>query len=182
MRLYQHWSIPASQAMVVHAYAQLFEDDYYKLTTDQGYVCDPLRSIPDAHAGWLKRVCNELEIPYKHGGNNRTWNDYKNFIKDCSFIVCPWYEASTGGMSLVEGYDIGKSMLICNSDYLGAKEYFGDRANYFEPNYESLKDSVLKLWNKRDKINQDSHSNREFCKLFSVENFCNRLVAALEDA
>ena len=44
---------------------------------------------------------------------------------------------------------MGKEVLLCNSPYIGGKDYFGDRAHYFEPNYESLRDKIGLMWDQR---------------------------------
>ena len=178
LRLGQHWDIIPDKTLVIPAYAQLFD---YNNIGDDGYVCDPLRDIPDRHSGWVRRACSELDIPYQHGGNNRPWEEYKKFVGRSSFVVCPWYEASTGGMSLVEAYSIGKDVLVCDSPYMGAKEYFGDRAYYFEPSYESLKNGINVMWKQRGKPKSPTRERREFChNEFGVATMARNLVAALE--
>ncbi len=63
LRLKQHWGIEKYD--VVKCYAQFFN---HSNVHDGGYVCDPLREIPDRHRGWIAKACAELNIPYKHGG------------------------------------------------------------------------------------------------------------------
>jgi len=177
----QHWQIPLEKSKSVPAYAQFFD---YEIS-DEDYVCDPLRSIPDRHEGWVEKACNELNIPYNHGGrgkgsSGRTWDEYKKFIANSSFIICPWYEASTGGMSLMEGYNIGKEILICNSPYMGAKDYFGDRANYFEPTYDSMKTQIKALWEKRP-AGRSLEDKKEFCKQFSVSSFVKNMCDSITE-
>lgn len=182
LRLKQHWNISIDKVKIVKAYAQYFEHDN---VADRGYVCNPLREIPDQHLGWIEKACAELDIPYEHGGRKhgqigRTWNQYKDFIAGASFIVCPWYEASTGGMSLLEGYNLGKEVLICDSPYMGAKEYFGDRANYFKPTYESLKLKLKMLWGQRYTFpSKPLEDKKEFCKQFTVEKMAKELSNAI---
>lgn len=180
LRLKQHWGIEHSR--VIKCYAQFFDYDGVK---DGNYVCNPLREIPDRQLGWIERACEELNIPYKNSGRGRgstgrSWEEYKKFIAESSFIVCPYYEASTGGMSLLEGYNLGKEILICNTPYLGAKDYFGDRAFYFEPSYESLKQQVRDLWFSRSHFPvRTIDDKKQFCKEFTVNAFAERIVAEL---
>lgn len=185
LRVNQCWGIDLSKTKVIKAYARLFD---YDMVEDHNYVCNPLREIPDRQLGWIEKACEELNIPYVHGGRKpgstpKTWEDYKDFIGKSSFIVCPWYEASTGGMSLVEGYNLGKEILICNSPYMGAKDYFGDRANYFDPTYESLVESIKKMWNNRHKKSKYSLSDKmNFCKEnHSIEIMAYNLYKAMID-
>lgn len=178
LRLKQHWNIPPEKVFIVHAYAQYFDHDKVE---DKGYVCNPLREISDPHLGWIERACKELDIPYRHGGRKRgqtgmSWDQYKDFIAGASFIVCPWYEASTGGMSLLEGYNLGKEVLICRSKFMGACEYFKERANYFDPKYDSLKRKVKILWDQRYTFpSRKLEDKKEFCKNFTVESMAERL-------
>lgn len=185
LRVNQHWGVDLSKTRVIKAYARLFD---FNNTIDNGYVCNPLREIPDRHLGWIEKACDQLSIPYIHGGRKRgsigkSWDEYKEFIAQSSFIVCPWYEASTGGMSLIEGYNLGKEILICNSPYMGAKDYFGDRANYFDPTYESLVESIKKMWDNRYKKSKYSLSDKKiFCKEnHSIEIMAYNLYKAMID-
>ncbi len=183
LRLLQHWNIELDKSYVIPAYAQFFD---YNSVEDLNYVCNPLREIPDRHLGWIEKACKELDIPYEHGGrksggSHKNWETYKDFIGKSSFIVCPWYEASTGGMSLLEGYAIGKDVLVCNSPYMGAKDYFNERANYFEPTYQSLKDSIHNMWiNKSKNKNIDLKDRKLFCDKFTLETFCKNLINAIQ--
>ena len=183
-RLLQHWDIPKTKSRVVPAYARLFDYDDVK---DGGYVCDPLRTIPDRHNGWAERACTELSIPYQHGGRGKgsvgkSWDDYKKFIAHSSFIICPWYEASTGGMSLVEGYNLGKDVLICNSPYMGARDYFGERATYFQPDYNSFKNNLAVMWETRHlKEKVDLEDRQNFCfDEFSLDTIVDNLLEELD--
>jgi len=180
LRLKQHWGIEKYD--IVKCYAQYFDSDNVR---DDDYVCNPLREIPDNHLGWIEKACQELEIPYQHGGRKkgetgRTWDEYKDFISGASFIVCPWYEASTGGMSLLEGYNLGKEVLICNSPYMGAKDYFGDRANYYEPIYNDFKRMLQILWSQRYSFpSKPLEDKKEFCQEFTVEKMAERMYNKL---
>jgi len=177
LRLKQHWGIEKYD--IVKCYAQFFDHD---AVSDGGYVSNPLREIPDPQLGWIEKACTELDIPYEHGGRKqgqtgRTWDEYKDFIAKASFIVCPWYEASTGGMSLLEGYNLGKEVLICDSPYLGASDYFGYRANYFEPNYEDMKRMIGLMWSQRYTFpSKPLEDKQEFCKEFTADAFAERIV------
>tara|TARA_R100001163_G_scaffold12639_1_gene11825 strand:- start:48039 stop:48890 length:852 start_codon:yes stop_codon:yes gene_type:complete len=179
MRLNQHWGIEEARTMIVPAYAQLFD---YDDIADDGYVCDPLRDIPDRHSGWASRACNELNIPYIRVGNTRSWEEYQWIIAHSSFVICPWYEASTGGMSLIEAYNLGKNVLVCDSPYMGAKEYFKERAYYFDPSYESMKQQILNMWENRGSHNEDLQDRKDFCRHeFGISTMAKSIVEALEE-
>ncbi len=175
LRIKEHWGIETYD--VVKCYAQYFDHE----VEDGGYVCNALREIPDSQLGWVEKACEELGIPYEHGGRKqgqvgRTWEEYKKFIARSSFIICPWFEASTGGMSLLESYNLGKEVLICDTPYLGAKDYFADRANYFKPTYESMKERIQLLWDQKHSFPfEPLEDKQEFCQEFTVDAFAKRI-------
>jgi len=181
LRLKEHWDVDDSK--VIRCYGQYFDHDNVR---DGNYVCNAMREIPDRQLGWVDRACHELQIPYNHGGRKRgqtgrTWDEYKDFIAGASFIVCPWYEASTGGMSLLEGYNLGKEVLVCDSPYLGAKDYFGDRAHYYQPDYPSMKAKIKEMWENKDSFpSRPLEDKQEFCSQFSADKFAERLYLTLK--
>ena len=72
--------------------------------------------------------------------HHRSEEEFQKWLAEANLLLCPYYEASTGGLSLLEGFNIGKPVLVCDSPYLGAKDYFGDNAFYFKNgDYEDLK-------------------------------------------
>lgn len=178
LRLLQHWGIPFSKSSTVKAYAQFFDHP----TKRGDYVCNPLRDIPDKQNGWIEQICKELNIPYQHGGRAagaraKTWEEYKDFIANARFIICPWYEASTGGMSLLEGYKLGKPVLICDSLYMGARDYFCDLAHYYNPDYKSMKEAVERVyhdgWKKYNYVDRMEE--------YTLYNFAKRLSDAIQE-
>jgi len=181
-RLKEYWDI--DNCDIIPAYAQLF--DYDDEITDGNYIFNPLRKIPDRQYGWFEQACDELNIPYKTSGKEqgeptRSWDEYKKVVADASFIVSTYYEASTGGMTLWEGYNIGKEILVCDSPYHGTKEHFGDRAHYFS-GYEDLKVQLKRLWDTKDQFPTRSlESKQEFCQQFTVEEMALNLVSSITD-
>jgi hypothetical protein len=183
-RITEHWGVDPSKTYEIPAYGQFFEYDDVK---DGNYVCDPLRLIPDRHEGWISKACSELGIPYKHGGRGRgqlgkSWEDYQKFIAEASFLVCPWWEMSTGGMSLYEGYNLGKEVLFCNSPYMGGKDWFGDRAHYFEPTYDSLKAKIKEMWDNKNTFPTRTREEKSkwVKENFSVQKFVERAIARVQ--
>ncbi len=98
---------------------------------DGGYVLDPLRKYPDRNRDAVKTACDRLGIKCVESRNNLPFTDFKKMVAGARLIVSAPYEASTGGLSLLEGHALGKQVLISNSDRNGAHEYFGWRAEYF---------------------------------------------------
>ena len=149
-------------------------------TSDQRYVLNPLREVPDKNLGWFEKACGELDIPFletKHKINN--FDVYKKIVAECSFIVCPYYEASTGGLTLVEGYRIGKPVLISDSKYCGARDYFADRAVYFKADdFEDFKRRIKDMWD--NPIQLDTNVCKQHTEQFSVKNFAENIKNRLE--
>ena len=94
---------------------------------DKEYALCCLREIPDPFWGRFEQACKELQIPYVMTNHKCTLQAYEKTVAECRFLCSPLYELSTGGLSLREGYRLGKPCLI--------SEYLQDRATYFEHNH-----------------------------------------------
>lgn len=98
---------------------------------DDGYALCTLRHIPDPWDTKFEEACEELDIPYKRTDHRLSRAEYEDAVAGCRFLVSHYYEASTGGLSLLEGYRLGKPALINSSEWNGAMDYFENRARYF---------------------------------------------------
>lgn len=98
-----------------------------------GYVVDVLRPYPgDPNVGAVRRACEELGIAcHELGDHARTWDEFRSLIAGAALLVSAAHEASTGGLTLLEGYRLGKPVLISDSPRHGGRDYFGARAMYF---------------------------------------------------
>lgn len=94
------------------------------------YMVDVIRKYPDYNADLADKY--KGNIPLVTTGNTYEWEKFKKTIAGCRFMVSPQFEASTGGLTLLEGYWHGKPSLISNSPRHGGVDYFGDRATYFQ--------------------------------------------------
>lgn len=113
---------------------------------DDGYAFCSLREVPDLWYGMFERACEELGIPYKTTDHAVSKDDYRNLLARCRFIVSHYREASTGGLSLLEAYYLGKPCLISDSEWNGAKDYFGNRAMYFHgKSYDDFKYALQQM-------------------------------------
>lgn len=99
---------------------------------DGGYVVDVMRKYPDPNRHAVKEACEYLGIPVRETGADLPWDEFKRTIAGARLLCSGYYEASTGGLTLLEGYALGKPVLLSNSPYMGAVDYFGDRGNYFQ--------------------------------------------------
>lgn len=119
---------------------------------DGRYVLNCMRGYPDPNRIAVEQACKELRIPFINTGNNLEWDDYKKIVAECSFIVSAQYEASTGGLSALEAYALGKRVLLSNSPRHGGIDYFGDKARYFTwDSMDSLKYMIQKMWKESSK-------------------------------
>lgn len=141
---------------------------YWAEPEDKGYILCTLREIPDQCWDWFQRACEELALPYKMSRHEMPYRDYQELVAGCKFMVSQLYEASTGGLSLLEGYHIGKPVLINASALNGAGEYFGSRAEYFD-SYEDLKTKLLMMFHEPIPIATDHRT-------WVVDNFSSQLM------
>jgi len=138
---------------VIKTFARFF--NYDGDITDNRYVLNPMRPyIFDKNYGWLKKACQELDIPLKESNHSLTEKEFQKTIAQCSFLCTEYHEASTGGLTLLEGYRLSKPVIVSDSEYMGARDYFGDRAIYFDDNnYHNFKFTLNKVWNNTPVLN-----------------------------
>lgn len=112
-------------------------------TKDGEYLLCTLREIPDPFWGEFERTCEELRIPYRMTNHEASRQEYEEAVANCRGIVSPLWELSTGGLSCLEAYYLGKPVLLSNSRWHGGKDYFSDRALYFD--HHDRQDFMRKL-------------------------------------
>lgn len=150
-----------------------FYDHKYKVM-DKGYVLDPVRDYPEENLGWVQRACEELGIHYIHSEHGFTEEQFRKLVDECTFMTCGYREASTGGLSLMEGLYNGKISLVSNSPYMGAKNYLKDFGFYFQyDDFKDLKEKIKDLWDNRYKLSL--RQVRGHCAYFTHEAFADRL-------
>ena len=162
----------------IHTFARFFEANNFD-TSDKRYIYNPLRSIPDRNLGWLDKVCKDNNLPLYNSRHKLSEDEFKRKILECSFMVCEYYEASTGGLTLLEGCYHGKPCIVSDSVYMGAKEYLKDNAIYFKhDSYEDFERVVLETWNNTPKI--DIKKVRKDFEDFTIEKMVSKMVKRLE--
>lgn len=112
------------------------------------YIVDVMRKYPDVNRHAVVLACMKLGIPCVETDCNLSWDKFKDVIAGARLLVSAYDEASTGGLTLLEGYYHGKPVLLSNSPRNGAVDYFGDRGTYF--NYEDpsdLREKIEVLYN-----------------------------------
>lgn len=125
---------------VIHPCAPTWDDPNAK---DEGYVLCTLRKLPDECDGWFERAVQELNIDHRMPNHGLRYEDYQKLVAGCRVIVSHYKEASTGGLSLLEAYHLGKRVLLTDSPWNGAVEFFGNRAVLFpHDNYPLFRDTL----------------------------------------
>lgn len=152
---------------------------------DDGYALCCLREIPDPWWGMFEKACEELGIPYKTTNHECSYKEYQDIVAGCRFLCAPLYELSTGGLSLLEGYYLGKPVLISDSKWNGAKDYFGNRARYFKHgDYENFKFNLKDMYDNPVKEDQDGKptiKHRNFVEHnFSSERMVKEMLDRIE--
>lgn len=129
------------ESVVVRSFARLFEAK----TTRGDYVFNGMREYGwDAQNGWLRQACGELGIPLLQPDHQLSEEKYREAVAGCRVAVCEFEEASTGGLTLIEAHALGKPVIFGDSEYMGAKDYFGWRGfRYKTGDFEDFK-KVLK--------------------------------------
>jgi hypothetical protein len=98
----------------------------------QGCVIDVMRAYPtDPNYRAVTAVCAELGLPCLEPRHQMPQELYRSVVSGARLLVSAYYEASTGGLSLHEGYYHGVPVLCSDSPLHGGRELFGDRAHYF---------------------------------------------------
>jgi len=138
-RTHQWWNLPSKVILSSCPYWD------YENVRDGGYVFCSLREIPDRQWDWFEAACKSLGLPYKMSNHECSLEEYQDLVAGCKFIVSHLYEASTGGLTLLEAYYLGKPCLLSNSDWNGGVDYLEDRARYFG-SYNGLKFNLMDMW------------------------------------
>lgn len=113
---------------------------------DRGHILCTLRRIPDPHWSLLTQACPP-QWPCNWSQHNKSFRAYKELVATCRLQVAHCYELSTGGLSLLEGYALGKPCLVSDSEWNGARDYLGDRAYYFKAgNITSMRNELHELY------------------------------------
>lgn len=138
----------------------------YTNIRDEEYALCALRKIPDPHCDWFEKACMELNIPYRMTNHDCTYEEYQDAVASCRVLVSHYYEASTGGLTLLEGYYLGKPCLVSDSPWMGARDYLGSRATYFD--HTSYDDFKIKL---KQAVISPQHLDSHICTAWVAHNF-----------
>lgn len=127
----------------------------YENVRDDGYVLCTLRKIPDPWCDKFEQACESLGITYRRTDHKLDRKGYEDAVAGCRFLVNHYFEASTGGLTLMEGYYLGKHCLVSDSEWNGARDYMQDRAVYFRHGDENdFKNKLLQMWKSPPKVDR----------------------------
>lgn len=146
-RVRQWWDLDSE---VILASAPYWD---YQEVFDGDYALCSLRKIPDKNWDWLEDAMDVAGIPIRMTNHECTWEEYQGYVAGCRFLVSHLWEASTGGLTLLEGLYLGKPCLVSDSPWNGASEYLADWAEYFD--HTSFRDFCQKLrwmWDNPPKV------------------------------
>jgi len=175
LRLKELYNIPEGKCRVIPTYVEFFEADE-KNVFNGNFVYHPVRLYEDKHLYWTDIACTTLNIPLLRSNHTLTKEEYRKKVLTCSFMVTEYFESSTGGLTLLEGYYHGKNILISDSIYQGARDYFGDKATYFKSeNYTDFLIKMAVMWrNANNPVN--IQCRREYCKNFTIDCMVDNIV------
>lgn len=170
-----------NKCFIIKCFARLFDYPIDQIK-DNRYVAHVIRDYNyDPQFDWGRKACNELNIPIDLNDNHhRSEEGFQKWLAEATLLLNPYDEASTGGLSLIEGYKLGKPVLVCDSPYMGAKEYFEDKATYFERgNYQDFKEKLSKMF-----FTPSFHDIKEceqFTKQYELEVMVDNIIKRLKD-
>ena len=116
---------------------------------DGDYVMGVMREYQDEPNLYLiKESCLKLGIPFSDHKHRLSWEDYQKSILGARVLISPYFEASTGGLSLLEGLWNGKHSLVARSPRNGVCDYLQDKATYFDyDNRQEFEEKLVELYN-----------------------------------
>jgi hypothetical protein len=142
------------------------------------YAVDVMRKYPDPNRDMAAEGCRAVGIPLIETRNSVPWEAFKTNIAESRFLISAQFEASTGGLTLLEGYWHGKPSLISNSPRHGGIDYFGDRAKYFQwDNPVLFRQSLLSMIEDTPKVDIDearSWITKEYSEYAMAERMAKR--------
>lgn len=100
----------------------------------RSYVLDVMRDYSwDVGYVLPQHACQKIGMPLVRTKTRTDWDTFRWLVANARCLISAVCEASTGGLTLLEGYHHGVPVVVSGSSLNGAGEYFGPRAHYFEP-------------------------------------------------
>lgn len=100
------------------------------------YVVDVMREYTgEPMVGAVRESCQALGVPCVQTNHGLPWDVFQVTVAGAGLLVSAYNEASTGGLTLLEGYAHGVPVLVSDSPYQGANDYFPED----QPNFWTFK-------------------------------------------
>ncbi len=157
-------------SVVVHSGIKTYEFD---TISDGGFLLDPVRYYPEDTSRWAVRAAEDLGIPIIHSEHQFSLDQFRVLVATCTFMTSTVNEASTGGLTLMEGRWLGKVSLINASPYMGANDYVKDAVVFHD--YEGLKKKMRLLWEMRLELSPKP----DWFKDYTFDTMANRIYENL---
>lgn len=149
---------------------------YEHEVTDGNFILDPLRYYPDENAKWAEKAAEILGIPIIHSEHGYSEVEFRKLVASCTFMTSCVREASTGGLTLMEGLWLGKLSLVSDSPYMGAKDYLGAYGTYFKhEDFNDLVRNMKEMWEYRVSYKKTRHIRKYMRDEFSYESMAHNL-------
>lgn len=148
----------------------------------KGLVVDVMRAYPDPNINMVSEACNQLGIPCLASRTSLPWDLFRYVVQNAKLLISTYKEASTGGLTLIEGLWHGIPSLCCNSPYNGVSEYMGHRGSYFEwNNLEDLKKRITDMLTNPPEMPSEELRREWITREYSDNTFAVRLSQHLKD-
>lgn len=109
----------------------------------RSYMLDVMRDyVWDRYNNLTLEACRKAKVNLIRTRTSYPWDDFRWLVANARCLLSVLDEASTGGMTLLEGYAHGVPCVVSNSPMNGVVDYFGERATYFDYNNP---DSLVEL-------------------------------------
>ena len=148
----------------------------------EGYILNPIREQPDHLWGWIDRLCKDRGLRLVSPEHRYSFERYRRAVANCSLVVSPLTELSTGGLTLLEGLRIGKPCLWLDSPWNGASDYaqrfLGSGASV--ASFEEFEERLVSL--SRNPPVVDPGVRALIDEQHSPEAMAKRIVQAIEEA
>jgi hypothetical protein len=164
-------------SVVVKAGHRMFDAEI----NDKRFVLDNMRWYPEKNERWIVDACDDLCISVIHPDHNFPSELFSKTVASCTFLACGYLEASTGGLTILEGLWLGKPTLLSDSPYQGGKDYLGDWAVYFKhDDFNDCKKKLKEMFYNTPKIDIDK-ARKYIIDNFSYEVMTNNLEKVFND-
>lgn len=153
-------------------------------SADRGsYAVDVMRKYPDPNRDAAAEACKAVGIKLVESRNELAWPEFCSTIGNARFLISAQFEASTGGLTLLEGLWHGVPSLISNSPRHGGIDYFKDApegaATFFQwDSPPCLQKAVLEMYHDTPRVSI-SEAREFIMKHYSEEAMAKRMATRL---